>query len=271
MANKNLIRIVAATSMAVFALFACFSGTVAWFLSQSNLDNSGDNFSVYAGSSIHLLSAYAVRYDGDKGAVASDLLSSKQSIAMSEYDYIFRDRNVNTPLFFRLELTGFDSSKDLTITIPCTGAYKKSGTTITDNYLSNVICAKFLRGLKGSNGVVSVDDSDFSSDAGIRQSYEGMLRNGGDYDGSPFVTSSSEKNMSIQLTLDKEDAFDEDFLLEKEDEQGNSIDVAVVFIEFDYYVTSTTNLVEDYISSYSGSDHSLFFRADIPSMTLDNQ
>ncbi len=45
--RKNLINIVAMTSMCIFSLFSVFSGAVAWFSSVQNVDNTGDQFAVH--------------------------------------------------------------------------------------------------------------------------------------------------------------------------------------------------------------------------------
>lgn len=48
--RKNIISIVALTSMTIFSLFAVFSGAVAWFTSVNSLSMSGDDFPVVVGT-----------------------------------------------------------------------------------------------------------------------------------------------------------------------------------------------------------------------------
>ena len=48
--RKNLISIVALTSMTIFSLFAVFSGAFAWFTSVNSLSMSGDQFPVVVGN-----------------------------------------------------------------------------------------------------------------------------------------------------------------------------------------------------------------------------
>ena len=43
---------------------------------------------------------------------------------MSEYDSIFKDKNVNTPLFLRIEIIDYIKTKNLTISVPSNGTYK---------------------------------------------------------------------------------------------------------------------------------------------------
>ena len=47
--RKNLMKIMALTSMMVFSLFAAFSGAFAWFESVRNIDNDGTDFNVNGG------------------------------------------------------------------------------------------------------------------------------------------------------------------------------------------------------------------------------
>ena len=271
MKKKSLLKIVAATSVVIFSLLTCFVGTYAWFQAKMNEQTRGDGFAINAGSNIEILSAYAVRYDGNNGALATDVLNPpKKSITMSEYDYIFRDRNVHTPLFFRLEITGFSTSSNLGITISSTGSYKMTsgGSEVIDNNLSNVVSAKFMRGLKVGSSVV-VDNKDYSVQAQVKESYEGMLANASTETGTPFVANNA-KNSSLTLTLNSSEVYDNAFLIDGVDANNNPIQKAVVFIALDYHVTGTVNLVEDYVNSYAGTGliHSLIFDADIPSMTL---
>lgn len=44
--NKNLLKIVAATSVCIFSLFSLFAGSTAWFLSVQNVDNGVDGMKV---------------------------------------------------------------------------------------------------------------------------------------------------------------------------------------------------------------------------------
>lgn len=269
-ANKNMIKIIAATSMVVFSLGACFAGTYAWFNMMTTHNSAFDGFSIVGTSNIEILSCYAVRYDGTTGAIAINLTDGSQSIAMSEYDSIFTDRNVNTPLFLRMEIAGFESDKDLAITIPCSGAYKNNDNEI-EPYLSNVVCAKLMYGLKEGGSIV-VDDHTWSGDSvsnsDVIASYRGMHDNAADVEGTPFVVSGV-KSSSLSLTLNAGDVFDPDFILSRTNSKGDDVDTVVVFIALDYYVTNSVNLVSQYIASYTG-DHDLIFEGDIQTIAISN-
>ena len=266
----NNLKIALATGTCIFTLATAFTGTVAWFSTNLSAKTTGLSVTVKAGSGIKLLSCYAIRYDGNYGALATNVMNGGASIAMSEYDYIFTDRNVNTPMFLRMEITDFNTSNDLTVTIPCTGGFK------TDNhiepYLSNVVSAKFMRGLKSGN-TVSVDNNTWSGNdvtsSAVVASYQGMLENAHDVVGTPYVTGNTKTN-SITLTMPAATAFDPNFIIQRQDENQNNIDVIVAYIAFDYHVTGNVNLVSSYLDSYGLTDHSLTFDSDVHHVTIEN-
>lgn len=264
------LKISAATAACIFTLATAFTGTLAWFTMNQEVSTTGMSVTVAATSSVNILSCYAVRYDGNYGAIAYDISGGNSNVAMSEYDYIFTDRNVNTPLFLRIELTNFETNKDLTVTIPCTGAYK-DGNHI-EPYLSNVVSAQFLTGLKSGSSVVP-DTYNWSGsevhNSDVVSAYQGMLAHASDNEGTPFVTGSTKKG-TISLTLDANVVFANGFVQTKQDAQDNDIDVVVIYIALDYHVTDSVNLVTSYLDSYNGASHKLSFTSDIHTISLNN-
>ena len=256
--------------MTIFSLFAAFMGTFAWFEAARSKTTGSDGFGVYAGSSLNIVSAYAVRYDGNLGATATSLLGQNvPDIAMSEYDYIFKDRNVNTPLFIRLEITGFDTNKDLKINIHCTGGLTtvktKNGNnyTVRDNQLSNVVGAKFLTGLK-VNGNTVKDNKNFAVPSQIKDCYDGMLEMGRGNGSQTYVGAyEGGKRNDIEMTLASGVVFAPSMLIG---------DNAIVYLKLDYFVEGAVNLVDDYIHSYDGKpvEYSTAFLHDITSISLSN-
>lgn len=270
--NKKLIKLAGATCVTLFCLVSVFTAAIAWFALNDNTNGNGLRVSVARGSDISILSCYAVRYDGNYGAIATDISSGAESITMSEYDYIFTDRNVNTPLFLRMEIANFNKTDDLLVTIPCRGGYKNNSNQV-EPFLSNVVSAKFLRGLKVDGNVV-VDSYTWTGNnvttSAVVSSYEGMLANAADSVGTPFVSGGNKQNY-ITLTLPASIVFDENFLVTRKDVDNNDIDVAIAYVELDYHVTGNINLVTEYLDSYHEAEHSLSFLSDIEVIELINE
>ena len=273
--TKRNKKVIAAAALTIFSLFVAMTGAFAWFASKMNLSNTGTDFSVHHDDSkVTTLSCYAIKYDGVFGAYANKISDGSQNVKMSEYDYILRDKNINTPLFLRIELTGFDSNKDLQVNIPAFGSYLVPNQTYIDNKLSNVICAKFSYGLKLNNTLVT-DDYVLTGDeivgGDVKTIYEGMRDNVSGVTGTTFVKSSTQKDRLIQLSLNHTDLYNPSNIVKRDiDDDGVLDDIVVVYVVIDYYDTGSENLVEDYVNSYSGSgiEYSLTFDSDIGAMTL---
>ena len=272
--SKKNMKIIAATAMTIFSLFAAVSGAFAWFTAHLDESAHGDEFGVYSDDSeITTLSCYAIKYDGVYGAQAKQLVTGQDhSVAMSEYDSIFTDKNVNTPLFFRIEITGFNTSKDLQVSIPCSGSYLVENQTYINNNLSNVVCAKFSYGLT-IDGVDTVDTYQLSgttvNGGNAKTIYMGMRDHVRNVEGTPFVKSLSQKDREIQLTLPAASLYQSANIQHKTID-GQTVDVVVIYVVFDYYVTSSKNLVEEYIDSYEGSgiDYNTNFESDIGAIIM---
>ena len=267
---KTNLKIAIATATCVFSLATLFTGTMAWFSMNQSVATTGMKVTVGKMSNINLLSCYAIRYDGNAGAIAFDISNRdpvNDPISMSEYDFVFKDRNVNTPLFIRMEMANFDRSKDLTITVPCTGSYKEDGHKI-DSYLSNVVSVKFTYGLGTASNLLR-DDYVWSADTGngvtgtsVVNCYQGMLSRAAEISGTPFVSNGS-KTSPVTITLNHSAVFNNSFI-----KQNGSV---VVYIVFDYYVPNNDNLIDQYRHSYPNDDAPLNFTSDISTMTLENE
>ena len=275
--KKTNLKIIGATVVSLFSLASLFTGTLAWFAANQAVSATGMSVKVAKASNINILSCYAIRYDGSSGAIAYDISGGTSNITMSEYDYVFTDRNVNTPLFIRMEIANFDTTKNLTVSIPCTGSYK-TGNKI-DPYLSNVISAKLLYGLKSTpSSSLALDNKTFSGSVvqnnDVVECYQGMLNNAKGSNGTPFVTTQNEtktKTNTINLSLNAADVFNPNFIRTKTDAQNNTINYVVAYIVLDYHVISGgINLIDDYLESYNKDEHELSFTSDISTMALGN-
>ena len=273
--TKRNRKVIASAALTIFSLFVAMTGTFTWFVSKMNESGVANEFSVHHDDSmVTTLSCYAIKYDGVYGAKAIKINDGSQSVKMSEYDYILRDKNINTPLFLRIELSGFDSNKDLQVNIPCYGSYLVENQTYIDNKLSNVIWAKFSYGLK-IGGVLIADDYVLTGDEitgpDVKTIYEGMRDNASGQTGTAFVKSPSHKDNNVQLSIDHTDLYNSANIVHRDiNDDGVDDDIIVVYVVIDYYDSGSTNLVEDYVNSYDGTgiDYSLSFDADIGAMTL---
>ena len=75
--------------------------TLGWFSENKKVASNGFVIQTEKNSQVTTISTYAFRYDGMYGAICIPIEDNTE-IAMSEYDVIFTDKNVNTPLFFRV-------------------------------------------------------------------------------------------------------------------------------------------------------------------------
>lgn len=272
--KKTNLKIIGATLVGLFSLTSLFTGTLAWFSMNQSVSATGMSVRVAKMSNINILSCYAIRYDGKYGAIAYDISGGDSDITMSEYDYVFTDRNVNTPLFIRMEIANFDTTKDLTVSIPCTGSYKTDNKI--DPYLSNVVSVKLLYGLKSTpSSSLTVDDKTWTGDGihtdAVVDCYKGMLNNAKDYTGTPFVNRDDDsKTNTINLSLNAAQVFNQAFIQTKQDAQQNNVDYVVAYIVLDYHVVNGVNLIDDYLESYNESAHALAFDSDISTMAIGN-
>ena len=273
--RKNM-KIIAATAMTIFSLFAATIGAFAWFTSKLTSANNATSFDIYYDSTtISTISCYAIKYDGVYGAWAKRFVSGENNdIKMSEYDYILRDKNINTPLFLRIEITGFDANKDLQISIPCHGNYYADGESYIEPNLSNVVCSKFNFGLSINNQVVAdnyVLENDEIYGGDVTTIYKGMRDRVANVEGTPFVKSSTQKDTIVQLTLDHTALYQSSNIVSRDvDNDGVNDDIVVIYLVFDYFETNTTNLIDNYIDSYNGTsiDYSSTFSPDIGLISL---
>ncbi len=130
----------------VIALLACLilavAGTFAWKAMNKRLESANMKMTVQPVSDVTTISCYALRYDGTFGAVCFKIGEDAANgevlnVPMTEFDRIFRDRVVNTPLIYVLELGKVpnNSGSSISIKVPCTEKFiLPSGGSATNYY-----------------------------------------------------------------------------------------------------------------------------------------
>ena len=153
---SSIISLSFAGLLAFLTIFFFTDYSLGWYSENRKLKYTVMGITIESQSAVTTLSCYAFRYDGMFGAICLDV-SDNPEIAMSEYDVIFTDKNVNTPLFFRVVAQGIPNTEGgyISVTIPCTTPnYSQSSNVITAGdglnalgVLSNVITCKLGCGL----------------------------------------------------------------------------------------------------------------------------
>ncbi len=170
------------TGICLLVLFAiCAVSVGAWIYMRSTVDNTGININIEPTSTITTIRCHALKYDGITGADCTLIDSEGIVLEMSEYDKIFLDRNVNTPLIFCVELEGVPatSSSAITVKIPCYQtlsdnvsdpmSYSSVGADTILNYLSNVIVVRLGGASLNAGGTAPAHMPTASNTSGITQ------------------------------------------------------------------------------------------------------
>ncbi|MBP5343287.1 hypothetical protein J6Y73_05120 [bacterium] len=247
--------------------------TLGWFSENKKVASNGFVIQTEKNSQVTTLSTYAFRYDGMYGAICIPIEDNTE-IAMSEYDVIFTDKNVNTPLFFRVVARGVPSTGgSITVTIPCTTpTYSLNSAVSTFNdgkntldVLSNLVTCKLGFGLMLNEEKV-VDNfipvgtttsrvsSNISIFTGVRDLMtknkmaenkveSGKFINKEEFDDDGNIVSAEKTTTTISLTISYED-YEEYLCGVVIDEETKEIteydynaevkDCLVFYIEFDY-------------------------------------
>ncbi|MBP5550429.1 MAG: hypothetical protein J6X93_00065 [Bacilli bacterium] len=141
-------------SICIFlALSLTILATYSWIAPNKNVGGNGIDINVKPASSITSTTCYALKYDGITKASYVLLDDEEEAITMSEYDTIFTDRNVNTPLIIRIVLLvpkglAMDQNTYISLKFPCSNTYKENNKVA--NKLSNVAIVKCGCGLTSS-------------------------------------------------------------------------------------------------------------------------
>ncbi|MCR5457799.1 MAG: hypothetical protein K6F14_06955 [Clostridiales bacterium] len=142
MNNKKLIYVV----LCMIVVMLCFSySTMAWISMNRKVWSKNQTMTIQSVSNVTTVSCFALQYDGICGAVCYKIGPDSahdevNSVTMTEFDKIFLDRNVNTPLVFVLEIGNVpnESGDYLAIKVPCDEKYiLPNGGQATNNYITS--------------------------------------------------------------------------------------------------------------------------------------
>ncbi|MBR4236836.1 hypothetical protein IKQ02_00210 [bacterium] len=306
LSRKKLISAIVSLSfaslLAFLTIFFFTDYSLGWYSENRYVQSRGIGITVESQSAVTTLSCYAFRYDGMFGAVCLDV-SNNPEIAMSEYDVIFTDKNVNTPLFFRVVAQGIPNTEGgyISVTIPCTTPnYSQSSNTITagdglnaQGVLSNVITCKLGCGLienarRVTDSYFPVETSETRvednvsiftgvrdlmkpANASANKVVSGKYINNIQKDNDGNITSASKTTTAITLTLNYEDyadylcgvELDEDGIVTDYDYEAEEKDCLVFYIEIDY----DDDLVNMF-RSHTSEDTLAEFRNDIGTISI---
>ena len=275
--RKKLISAIISLSFAgLIAILATIFFTdysLGWYSENSKIKANGFKIETEENSAVTTLSTYAFRYDGMYGAICIQIEDNTE-IAMSEYDVIFTDKNVNTPLFFRVVARGVPTSGgSITVTIPCTTptySLNSAVSTLNDgkgalDVLSNLVTCKLGFGLmlndeKVVDNFIPVQttssriESNISIFTGVRDLMaknkmaqnkveSGKFINNEEFDEDDNIISAEKTTTTISLTISYDDyeeylcgvTIDEETKeITEYDYNAETKDCLVFYIEFDY-------------------------------------
>ena len=253
-------------NLAVISL-CLIASSFAWISMSTSVKSGNHKMTIQAVSDVTTISCYALRYDGSLGAVCYKIGEGEGEVLdveMTEFDRIFRDRSVNTPLIYVVELANVPDNEGnyISIKVPCrekyisvsgskTNEYTASSDAVfsIQNYISNIISVKI-----GCGGAISAltptttqriqnNVDRFNTE---RTAFKSVTS--GDRVGQFAVASGATytKTNSVQVKLTQAEYTSYLFTLENEDEStGNHL---ILYIQFDYdeaLMDAYINLISD--------------------------
>lgn len=262
--NKRYKVALSTFNILVLGLLIAFSSYVyGWFAFNSETYANEMGVAVMCDeNSINPISIYALKYDGIDGAVAIPINDEKVEIQMSEYDCIFVDRNVNSPLIIRVEAEGFtNDQEDIVVKIPCLSKYttnegmsldtSEGSTDKISDFLSNVLVIKLGCTLK-IDGEYVRDSYDIEVEENVKTIFEGARDSLRESEITGRFVTNQTKVDTIELTLTPSDY--QDCIVDGK---------LVFFVELDY----SDELINDFLT-YSDDSEETEFKNDLGTIIL---
>ena len=246
------------SAMQLFLIALCLSlVTVAWFSNNKRIKTSNIGMTIQPVSDVATLSCYALRYDGTYGAICYKIGDDAENgevldVEMTEFDRIFRDRSVNTPLIYAVELANVPDTAGyyITIKVPCSAKFVlPTGGTATNNYdssssengfviqryISNIVSVKVACGGQITMPTPTTTQR-VQNNVNVFQAQQTVFRSitSGDAVGQ-FATVSGtvySKETSVRVRLSQSDYHDK--LYDATDDEGVTSKHLMLYIQFDY-------------------------------------
>ncbi|GEM_PF-5283916 len=140
---------------AAAVIIALSSGTYAWLKQNAAVSSSGLPYLLDDSRGISIQNVEIYKRDGKEGA---RLVTEADRIDMTEYDTIFTDRNVDTPIIYRIILDPVPAGRDIKWTVQCLEVSRSWTDTGTaegkmKQYYSNISAIKIGTGTAELNAL----------------------------------------------------------------------------------------------------------------------
>ena len=278
MIKKKLVLLI----VQFIALVLCISfATFAWFSNNKQIKSSNKAMTIQAVSDVTTLSCYALRYDGTYGAICYSIGDGEGQVTdveMTEFDRIFRDRAVNTPLIYAVELGNVPDTEGyyIYVKVPCTEKFINIGNNTTTNnhtddgtpfiiqrYISNVISVKVNCGASISPLTATTTNRD-QNNIDVFQAQNTAFKSitSGDKVGEFASVTNNDtvfsKDTYVEVKLSQLEYHQ--YIYPGTNEQGQSENRLMLYIQFDY----DDVLMDAYIDQMSeDSDYDINFEDDL--------
>lgn len=255
--NKRKLIFISVQLVIISLLFSATA--VAWFFTNRQVKSGRMGMTIQSVSDVATLSCYALRYDGTIGVVCYKIGEDEENgevsqVEMTEFDWIFRDRLVNTPLIYVVELSNVPDTSGyyINVRIPCSEKFVRVGGTATNDFtddgntqfniqrfISNIVSVKIACGgqIDELTPTTSENYHRVENNITVFSNASSLFRalTSGDAVGQ-FATVTNEtaysKTTSVQLRLSQADYHD--YIYTAENDQGIEENRLMLYIQFDY-------------------------------------
>lgn len=253
--------------------------TYAWLMQNRVVDNKdGMALKIRTYLDVTTTSCHALKYDGIEKAAVELIGNEGVSVMMTEYDRVFTDRNVNTPMIVRILVTELpediatDDTGRFVLNLPCFNSYM-SGEKIVSS-LSNVVVVKAGVGLGAEKALDSYGTDISNSGTSKIDIYQGAVASLNS--GTPIQETFVEKNSGSYTTFGKNTNMTltvpysayAGHIQQFADGEKAGENYLVLYVEFDYDDALIENYVQSYLGS-SGDEMPLNFSADMGTIYIE--